>query len=315
MTRVLVAGATGYLGRFVVREFKERGDWVRALARDPAQLRVPGPALAPAVGRFADDVYTGEVTRPETLYHLCDGIDVVFSSVGITRQTDPMTYMGVDYRGNKNLLDLAIRSGVRKFIYVHIFNAAALQHLRNVRAKQRFVDELSVSGLGRTVICPTGYFNDMAEVFRMAERGTAYVIGDARMNPIHGADLAGVCADAVARDRVEVPAGGRMSTPTGRSPNSRSTCWASRSGSGGCRRGSCKPPSRCCDWPGAGTPTWPRGWRHSPGPTASRPGTGRTRCATSTARCGDRSLTPRSVPAPHRHFPFRALLLPLRRRG
>src|SRR5262245_13899093 len=50
----------------------------------------------------------------------------------------------------------------------------------------------------------------MAEVLRMAERGTAYAIGDgaARMNPIHGADLAGVCVDAAARDRVEVPAGG-----------------------------------------------------------------------------------------------------------
>ena len=34
MTRVLVAGATGYLGRFVAREFKERGDWVRLPARN-----------------------------------------------------------------------------------------------------------------------------------------------------------------------------------------------------------------------------------------------------------------------------------------
>ena len=31
MKRVLVAGATGYLGRFVTREFKSRGYWVRAL--------------------------------------------------------------------------------------------------------------------------------------------------------------------------------------------------------------------------------------------------------------------------------------------
>ncbi|MDX2381840.1 MAG: NmrA family NAD(P)-binding protein, partial [Acidimicrobiia bacterium] len=32
-TRVLVAGATGYLGKFVVQAFKERGYWVRALTR------------------------------------------------------------------------------------------------------------------------------------------------------------------------------------------------------------------------------------------------------------------------------------------
>lgn len=208
MAKILVAGATGYLGRFVTREFKERGDWVRVLARNPDKLRMPGEALAPTIDRFVDDIFTGEVTRPETLRHLCDGIDVVFSSVGITRQADPVTYMDVDYRGNKHLLDLAMESSVRKFLYVHIFNAHALQHLRNVRAKQRFVDELAASQLGHVVISPTGYFSDIVEVLRMAERGTAYVIGNARMNPIHGADLARVCVDAVMQDRVEVPVGG-----------------------------------------------------------------------------------------------------------
>ncbi|MBW2364782.1 MAG: NmrA family NAD(P)-binding protein, partial [Deltaproteobacteria bacterium] len=38
MQKVIVAGATGYLGRFVVQEFKKRGYWVRALARNPHKL-------------------------------------------------------------------------------------------------------------------------------------------------------------------------------------------------------------------------------------------------------------------------------------
>ena len=33
MQRVFVAGATGYLGGFVVRELKDRGYFVRALVR------------------------------------------------------------------------------------------------------------------------------------------------------------------------------------------------------------------------------------------------------------------------------------------
>ena len=37
-TRVMVAGATGYLGKFVVQAFKERGYWVRALTRDEDRL-------------------------------------------------------------------------------------------------------------------------------------------------------------------------------------------------------------------------------------------------------------------------------------
>ena len=38
MKRVLVAGATGYLGQFVCNEFKDRGYLVRALVRSSKNL-------------------------------------------------------------------------------------------------------------------------------------------------------------------------------------------------------------------------------------------------------------------------------------
>jgi uncharacterized protein YbjT (DUF2867 family) len=50
----------------------------------------------------------------------------------------------------------------------------------------------------------------MAEFFSMAQRGRVYLFGNGqyRSNPIHGADLATVCVDAIAsRDR-EIEAGG-----------------------------------------------------------------------------------------------------------
>ena len=40
MKRVLIAGATGYLGRYAVQEFKKQGFWVRALARTPEKLEI-----------------------------------------------------------------------------------------------------------------------------------------------------------------------------------------------------------------------------------------------------------------------------------
>ncbi|MDY7037435.1 MAG: NmrA family NAD(P)-binding protein [Thermodesulfobacteriota bacterium] len=83
MKKVLVIGATGYLGRFVVQEFKKRGYWVRALARNPQKLEKTGPFLEPAVKDQTNKVFVGEVTRPETLRGLCDGIDIVFSSLMI----------------------------------------------------------------------------------------------------------------------------------------------------------------------------------------------------------------------------------------
>ncbi len=80
MKRVLVAGATGYLGGFVAREFKERGYPVRVLVRSAERLG--------ALRKIVDEVVVAEITRPDTLKGVCDGMDIVFSSVGITKQKD-----------------------------------------------------------------------------------------------------------------------------------------------------------------------------------------------------------------------------------
>ena len=202
MKRVLVAGATGYLGKFAVRAFKERGYRVRALGRSERKLD--------PVKEYADELYIGEVTDPATLDGLCDGIDVVFSSVGITRQKDGLTYRDVDYQGNRNLLTCAEHSGVPKFVYVHVLNADKLQHVAGIRAKQAFVDDLERSTLDHTVICPTGFFSDMEDFFAMARSGRVYLFGDGsnRINPIHGADVAEICADALASPAPQIDVGG-----------------------------------------------------------------------------------------------------------
>lgn len=202
MKRVLVAGATGYLGGFVAREIKARGHFVRALARSPEKLGSLRGSL--------DDVFPGQVTRPGTLEGACDGIDVVFSSVGITRQKDGLRFRDVDYQGNRNLLELAQRAGVGRFVYVSVFDGSHLRHLDIVRAHEDFVDVLQTSGLEYAVIRPTGYFSDMGEFLEMARRGRVYLIeeGEHRSNPIHGADLAVTCADAVEGGRQEIDVGG-----------------------------------------------------------------------------------------------------------
>lgn len=202
MKKVLVAGATGYLGQFVVKALKSKGYWTRALGRSAAKL-------AP-VEEYADELFIGEATDPASLSGLCDDIDIVFSSVGITRQKDGLTYNDVDYQGNRNLLTVAEASGVSKFMYVHVLHAEKLQHIAMIQAKQAFVDELRQSALDATVICPTGFFSDMEEFLKMARAGRVYLFGDGanRINPIHGADLAEVCVDALVRREQQLDVGG-----------------------------------------------------------------------------------------------------------
>ena len=199
---VLVAGASGYLGGHVAREFKSRGFFVRALARSPEKLG--------SLKNEIDESFTGGVTDPESLRGCCDGVDIVFTSIGITRQKDGLTYMDVDYQGNVNLMREALRAGVSRFIYISVFNAEKLKNLQGIQAKLRFEDELKASGLNYTIIRPNGFFSDMLDFLQMARQGRGYVFGsgDYRINPIHGQDLAAACADAALEGRDVVDVGG-----------------------------------------------------------------------------------------------------------
>jgi uncharacterized protein YbjT (DUF2867 family) len=142
-------------------------------------------------------------------------MDFVVSTIGITRQKDGVTFQDVDYQGNMNLLaeaERAMETGtaqVKKFLYVSVFKGGEIPGALTA-SKERFVERLRGSKLGSVVVRPTGYFSDMEEFLRMAMRGHVYLIGkgEKRMNPIHGADLAEVCAEALVGDAAELDVGG-----------------------------------------------------------------------------------------------------------
>ena len=207
---VLVAGSTGYLGKFAVRAFKQRGYRVRALTRSEERLRKPGPFTAPAVGESVDEVFVGEITRPETLKGLMDGVDCVFSSIGISRQRDGLTFEQVDHQANRLLVELAKQARVAKFVYVSLWGQDEIRHLEIVRAHEKVVAALEDSGLAHCIVRPSGYFSDMGVLLDMARKGRSFLVGrgENRFNPIHGADLAEVCVDAMESDEREIGAGG-----------------------------------------------------------------------------------------------------------
>jgi len=209
--RVLVAGATGYLGKFVVKAFKEKGYWVRVLVRSESRLMDEGPFHAPAITKDdVDDLFLGEVSKPETLTGLMDDIDVVFSCVGISRQRDGLTFEQVDYQCNKNLIDLAASASVKRFVYVSMQGAENIMQLAITQAHEKVVDALKNSGLDYRIVRPCGYFSDMGSLYDMAKSGRGFLIGEGtnRMNPIYGGDLARVCVEVAEGDQIEVEAGG-----------------------------------------------------------------------------------------------------------
>lgn len=209
--RILVAGATGYLGRFVVAELAARGHEVRVLVRDPDRLGEPGPAGAPVISNRVASVHIGDVTQPDSLQGIGEGVDAVFSSVSaMSAARRGKTWDDVDRRGNLALLQEAERAGVRAFTYVSVFNAQALGGIPIVDAHEAVAHALSASHLEATVVRPTGYFSDLGVMVSLALRGVIPMLdgGSNLINPIHGADLAILCADTLARPQGHVDVGG-----------------------------------------------------------------------------------------------------------
>lgn len=200
--RVLIAGSTGYLGRHLVELCRSRGLAFLALTRNRGKLE--------NLGVDPETIRVGEVTDPVSVRGCCEGIDTVFSAIGITRQKEGLTYMDVDYRANHNLLEEAKRAGVQRFVYVSALGGERLRHLKIFAAKERFVDELKTSGLSYTILRPNGFFSDMGDFLGMARRGRVFLFGDGelRINPIHGADLASFCLESLQSNRKEIEVGG-----------------------------------------------------------------------------------------------------------
>ena len=86
MNRVLVAGATGYLGKYIVKNLVERKVNTTALIR---------PAATFSQTDLPVELLRAEVTDARTLINCCDGIDTVISTIGITRQTDGLSYIPI----------------------------------------------------------------------------------------------------------------------------------------------------------------------------------------------------------------------------
>ena len=183
-TNVLLAGATGYLGGFLLKVLIERKNQVVAIVRNPDSLQNDHENYL--------EIKQAQVTRPETLRDICKGIDTVISTVGITRQKDGLTYMDVDYQANMNLLEEAKKADVKHFVYVSAINGDKHRNLKILEAKEKFVDALKASGLHYTIVRPNGFFSDMKDFLEMAKSGRVYLFGSGhqKFNPIHGDDLA-----------------------------------------------------------------------------------------------------------------------------
>lgn len=202
---MLVAGASGALGREVVSALGDRGYRVRALTRDPRRLAPLGSAVA--------ETHTGDALDAPSLRGACDGVHAVVSCAGASVSPSLRGWRkfgSVDTPANVNLIEEAERASIERFVYVSCHHTKEMRALDYVDAHERVVDRLRQSALGWTVVRPTGFFSALGALVDMARHGpiVSFGPGEARSNPIHDADLAAVIASALSGDEREIDAGG-----------------------------------------------------------------------------------------------------------
>ena len=110
--RVLITGATGFLGGYLVEECLRRHDRVRVLVRRPGD----GDRWRahPEV-----DVAYGDLTDARSLHAACDGVDAVIHSAGRVREFGSRAqFWSANVDGTRLLLDAARAGRAGRFTYV-----------------------------------------------------------------------------------------------------------------------------------------------------------------------------------------------------
>lgn len=185
--KIALAGAFGNLGLEILKQLVLTEHDIVAL--DLKEKKIPE-----LEGKY--EFKEIDVTKVDTLKNTLKYCDVVISTVGLTGASTQYSCYEIDYQGNVNLYNEAIKAHVRKFIYISVI-ACDLEDAENVpmlEAKKMFEDVLKNGSMEYIIHRPTGYFYDIIKVFRpYVEKGKIQLLSgykDAKANVVDCPDFA-----------------------------------------------------------------------------------------------------------------------------
>lgn len=197
MTRVLVTGGTGFVGRHVVRALRERKHDVRVLVRSEAK---GGEAAA-----WGAEPVRGDVTDAASLRGAVLGTDVVVHLVSILTGR-PVDFERVMEQGTRDLVAAAEQAGVRRLVLMSALGTS--EQTRDLvpyyRAKWSMEETVRASPLEHVIFRPSFVFGRdggaLPQFLRIARVAPVTPIvgpGTQRIQPIWVDDVAAYFAASV----------------------------------------------------------------------------------------------------------------------
>ncbi|MBF0152488.1 MAG: complex I NDUFA9 subunit family protein [Magnetococcales bacterium] len=185
---ILVTGCTGLVGYSLVHRLVEEGRFVRGLARH--QPHWHDPALSNL------QFYRGSILDVSALDAAMEGVEQVIHLVGILVESGQSTFANIHHLGTQNVVDIAKRHGVKRFIHMSSLGtrpqAASLYH----RTKWAAEEYLRHSGIPYTILRPSVIFGPRDNFVNQFARMMRYqpfmpILGDglSRMQPIWVEDV------------------------------------------------------------------------------------------------------------------------------
>ena len=204
--KIVLTGAFGNLGAEILKALVKAGHEVVA-----ADLKES--TVASCEGKYT--FLQIDATNPETMKGMCDGADMVISTVGLTGASTKVTAYDIDLNGNLNILKEAKAAGVKKFNYISVISCdePGADKVPMLHAKYLFEEELKKSGLEYIIHRPTGYFYDIAKVFKpYVDKGEMQLLkgfGGVKANVIDCPDFAQFIIDTMNETNVTYNVGGK----------------------------------------------------------------------------------------------------------
>jgi uncharacterized protein YbjT (DUF2867 family) len=136
-TRILVTGATGFVGRRLVPALTEAAYDVRALTRRPEAYDGPGTAVG------------ADVHDPDTLGPALEGVDIAYYLV---HSLDSPDFEEKDARASQAFGQIAAKAGVRQIVYLGGLGAEDADLSAHLRSRREVEGLLGEAGVPVTVL-------------------------------------------------------------------------------------------------------------------------------------------------------------------